>query len=131
MIAIRYAVEHGFEEVLLLCALGGRLDHALANLQALAFAQAHGLRASIRAEDTFVTTLQNGSLRIPRREGWSLSVFAVTDRCIGVSVSGAKYPLRDAEVTNRFPFGVSNEWVEDTAEISAAEGILLIVLSKL
>ncbi len=131
MIAIRYAVEHGFEEVLLLCALGGRLDHALANLQALAFAQAHGLRASIRAEDTFVTTLQNGSLRIPRREGWSLSVFAVTDRCTGVSVSGAKYPLRDAEVTNRFPFGVSNEWVEDTAEISAAEGILLIVLSKL
>ena len=131
MIAIRYAVEHGFEEVLLLCALGGRLDHALANLQALAFAQAHGLCASILAEDTFVTTLRNGSLRIPRREGWSLSVFAVTDRCTEVNVSGAKYPLRDAEVTNRFPFGVSNEWVDDTAEISAAEGILLIVLSKL
>ena len=131
MIAIRYAVEYGFEEVLLLCALGRRLDHALANLQALAFAQAHGLCASILAEDTFVTTLRNGSLRIPRREGWSLSVFAVTDRCTGVNVSGAKYPLRDAEVTNRFPFGVSNEWVDDTAEISAAEGILLIVLSKL
>ena len=52
MIAVRYAVEHGFEEVRLFCALGGRLDHTLANLQALLYAQSHGLRASITGADT-------------------------------------------------------------------------------
>ena len=131
MIAIRYAVEQGYGEVLLCCALGGRLDHTLANLQALIFAQERGLRAGIEAEDARVVTLQNGSLRLPRRDGWSLSVFAATDRCTGVSISGTKYPLRDAVVTNSFPIGVSNEWAADNAEISVTDGILLIVQSKL
>ena len=42
MIAIRYAVEQGFAQVELFCALGGRLDHLYANLQAAAFAVANG-----------------------------------------------------------------------------------------
>ena len=131
MIAIRYAVAQGFDQVLLLCALGGRLDHTLANLQALIFAQEHGLSAAIESVDTKIVTLQNGSLRLPRRDGWSLSVFAATERCTGVSLSGVKYPLRDAVVTNSFPIGVSNEWIDEVAEISIIEGILLIVQSKL
>ena len=131
MIAIRYAVAQGFDQVLLLCALGGRLDHTLANLQALIFAQEHGLSAAIESVDTKIVTLQNGSLRLPRRAGWSLSVFAATERCTGVSLSGVKYPLRDAVVTNSFPIGVSNEWADEVAEISVIEGILFIVQSKL
>ena len=39
MLAARYAVEHGFQSVLLCCALGGRLDHLIANLQTLVFDQ--------------------------------------------------------------------------------------------
>ena len=42
MIAIRYAVEHGFEELVLFSALGGRLDHLLANLQSADFAAVRG-----------------------------------------------------------------------------------------
>lgn len=131
MIAIRYAVEHGFEELVLFSALGGRLDHLLGNLQAVVYAQAHGLRASIFSPDTRVYTLCGGSLRLPRREGWSLSVIAAEDLCAGVSLRGAKYPLTDATLTNRFPLGVSNEWAGDEAEITVKEGILLVVLSKL
>ena len=131
MIAVRYAVEHGFEEIKLFCALGGRLDHSLANLQSLVYALVHGLRASLEADDTRIYTLQNGSLRLPKLPGWSLSVFAAQDRCTGVSITGAKYPLRDAVLTNSFPLGVSNAWAEDEAEIRVTEGVLLIVLSKI
>ena len=131
MIAVRYAVEHGFEEIKLFCALGGRLDHSLANLQSLVYAQVHGLRASLEAEDTRIYTLQKGSLRLARLPGWSLSVFAAQDRCAGVSITGAKYPLRNAELTCSFPLGVSNAWADDAAEISVEEGVLLIVLSKM
>ena len=131
MIAIRYAVEHGFEELVLFSALGGRLDHTLGNLQAIVYAQAHGLRASILAPDTRVYTLRAGSLKLRRLPGWSLSVLAAEDRCIGLSIRGAKYPLDNAVLTNRFPLGVSNEWAADEAEISVGEGIVLIILSRL
>ena len=131
MIAIRYAVDHGFSSIRLCCALGGRLDHTLANLQALVFAQEHGLPAVLTDEDTEIYTLQDDSLELPRKNGWSLSLFAAKDRCTGVSLEGTKYPLSAAVVTNSFPLGVSNEWAAPTARIQVESGILLIVLSRL
>ena len=131
MLAVRYAVGHGFDELLLCCALGGRLDHTMANLQALVWAQKHHVRATLRSEDTEVISLEGGSLTLPRRDGWSLSLFAADGPCRGVCIRGAKYPLRDAELLPSLPLGVSNEWAEEEAEIAVAEGILLIVQSRL
>lgn len=131
MLAVRYAVEHGFHELLLCCALGGRLDHLIANLQSLVYAQKHGLPAVLLSEDTEIRTLAGGALRIPRREDRSLSVFALDGPCRGVCITGAKYPLANAELLPSFPLGVSNTWAGEEAVISVEEGILLIVLSKI
>ena len=130
MIAIRTAIEQGFTSAELYCALGGRLDHTLANLQSMVFAEKHGLSMRIHGADTEIFSLRNGSLRLPRREGWSLSVFAMEDRCRGVSIRGAKYELERAELSSAFPLGVSNEWAAEEALISVEDGILLIVLSR-
>ena len=129
--ALRYALDRGCREITLVCALGGRLDHLLANLQAAVFAAKQGAALRILGEDTEILTLRQGSLRLPRKEGWSLSVFAAEDRCRGVSIRGAKYELQEAELTNDFPLGVSNEWAADAAEISVREGTLLIVFSRI
>lgn len=131
MLAMRYAVEHGFREVLLCCALGGRLDHTIANLQSLVFARSHGVPASLLSEDTEIIALSDGSARIPRRSGWSLSVFAADGPCRDVCISGVKYPLLDAELLPSFPLGVSNQWAAEEAVISVRSGILLIVLSRM
>ena len=131
MLAVRYAVEHGFRELLLCCALGGRLDHLIANLQSLVFSQRHGLPATLKSEDTEIHTLENASLRLPRREGWSLSVFAPDGPCRGVDITGAKYPLENAELLPSFPLGVSNQWAAEEAEIRVRDGLLLVVLSRL
>ena len=130
MSAIRWACAEGFDELRLVCALGARLDHAYANLQALAWAAEHGMAARIESPGTRVIALRKGSLRLPRREGFSLSVFAVSDRC-RVSIHGTKYTLEDAEIRNHFPIGVSNAWAEDEAVVTAHEGTLLIMESKL
>lgn len=131
MIAVRYAVDHHFTELVLCCALGARLDHTLANIQAAVFAAAHGLRASLYDQRTVLCAMTPGLVRVPRREGWSLSLFAVTDECTGVSIRGAKYPLQNARLTNSFPIGVSNEWRAEEAEIELGSGMLLIVMSRL
>ena len=93
MSALRLALSEGFRDIRLVCALGGRLDHLLANLQSLAFAAARGASVRIESPDTEIRTLRNGSLRLPRREGYSLSVFAVDGVCRGLCIRGAKYTL--------------------------------------
>ena len=130
MSAARYACAEGFDALRILCALGGRLDHTLANLQTLVFAVEHGVRASIESPDTRVIALKDETRRFPKREGFSLSVFAVSDRC-RVSIRGAKYELDGAILTNVFPLGASNEWAADEAEITVHEGVVLVVESKL
>ena len=133
MLAMRYAAAHNFDSVLLCCALGGRLDHLLANLQAMHFVRKCGLDVSLQAEDTEICLLAADAspLRLPRRAGWSLSLFALDGPCRGVCALGVKYPLDNAELVPSFPIGVSNEWAAENAELSVREGILTVVLSQL
>lgn len=131
MAAVKYAVEKSFSEVVLCCALGGRLDHGYANLQSCVYAVEKGLRASVFGEREKVTFIKNRSLEVKKEEGSSLSVFSITDKSEGVSVTGSKYELRDAVLVNSFPLGVSNEWKGDKAVISVRSGILMIVESVL
>ncbi len=130
--AVRLAIERGFSRIVLVCALGGRLDHALANLQTCADAAMRGAEVSILADDTEVFFLAGGGmLRLPKRDGWSLSVLAATDRASGVTITGCRYPLSDAVLTSRFPLGVSNEQTAPEASIRVAEGVLMVVRASL
>ena len=67
-----------------------------------------------------------------KRGYWKwLSVFAADSEVKGVTLRGLKYPLYDAVLTNTYPIGVSNEFVNDTAIVTAEQGTLLVVLSDL
>ncbi len=131
MIAVRYAVEHGFSEIQIRCALGARLDHTIANIQSGVFAVKQGVRTSIIGADAVIFIINEDKTTVPRRKNMSLSLFSHSDKCSGVTVKGAKSPLCNAELTNAFPLGVSNEWTEDEATISVEHGILLAVMSNL
>ena len=129
MAAVRWAVSEGFSELRLYSALGGRLDHLMGNIQALSFACERGVKASLLGRAARLYFLKNGAVAIPPLPGYSLSVLALTDRVEHVCISGVKYPLQDALVTNTFPIGISNEW-EGTANISCGDGILLVINAK-
>lgn len=128
--AIRHALDNGYRTLVLVCALGGRLDHTLANLQNAANAAREGANVTILDENTEITFLCAGSLRLTKRPGWTLSVLSLSDRCTGVCLRGVKYPLTDAVLENTFPLGVSNEFSAPEAEISLTSGLLMVVQSK-
>jgi len=127
--AVKYAISQGFDQLRLCCALGGSLDHLLANLQTLHFAASAGLRATAGDERTEILTLTPGTYTIPERKGWYLSVFALTDELAGLTIRGAKYTLTDAVMSSGFPLGVSNEFQGD-AEISFRSGVAAVILCK-
>ena len=72
----------------------------------------------------------SGSLTLPAKAGYSLSLLSLTDVCRGVTVRGVKYPLEKATLTNSFPIGVSNEWRGD-AEIALESGVLAVICSRM
>ncbi len=129
MHAVRRAIEMGFDEIRLCCALGGSFDHLLANLQTLHFAVNAGISACAGDERTEIQALRPGKYRIPKREGWMFSVFALTDRVTGLTIRGAKYPLSEAEMSNAVPIGVSNEFAGDVT-ISFRDGVAAVVLCR-
>lgn len=131
MLAARHAVEQGCREAVIACCFGGRLDHTLANLQTAAFLAGHGMTVRLTGADTEGTVFPPGTMRFPVREGRSLSVFALSDRCEGVTIRGTKYDVKDVTMTNARPLGVSNLWAAPEAEVSVRKGILLVLQSGL
>lgn len=133
MLAIRHALSLGYEDIEICCALGGRLDHLFANIQALGFAAFAGAKIMISADDTSIIAAKGPvKLTVPYEEGRSLSVFSLRDECRGVSIRGTEYEAENAVLTNAFPIGVSNGWKgKEPAEVSAESGIILVMTCRM
>ena len=62
--------------------------------------------------------------------GKYVSLLPLTTEVTGVTLTGMKYPLRDAAFTSDNTLGVSNEIVEDEAVIDLKNGILIMIESR-
>ncbi len=131
MLAVREALSRGCEDITILGAMGGRFDHTFANVQVLDFILSEGGVGRITSVREEVTLLPAGVYAFPKREGWSLSLFAYSRRVTGLTLCGVKYTLENGEITRFFPIGVSNEITSDSAEVSFKTGILLVCQSRL
>lgn len=124
--AVNYAFELGYKEFVIYGAIGGLLDHTVANLQLSAYISSKGGKSVFVGENVFVTSITNDTLKISNGKG-RLSVFALSDKAEGVFLSGLKYTLENAVIENTFPIGVSNEFTDKSAKIAVKNGTLLIV----
>ncbi len=129
MLAIKHALEKGYDNIIVTCALGGRFDHTFANIQSMVYAKEHGADCRIISENERMHILKNGSLVLKKRPGHSLSVFSLSNESRGVTIKGALYETEDITLTNTFPLGLSNVITASETSISVKEGTLLLVES--
>ena len=127
--AVTVGLEKGFNQFRLYGALGGRLDHTLANIQLIASLSEKNIKAEIHDEKTYVTAVTDGSVSFGRDGKGYISVFSHSDKCTGVSIEGLKYELKDSELKNSFPLGVSNEFTGKESIITVKNGTLIIIKS--
>ena len=130
MAAVDYAVGEEFEKILLFCALGARLDHLLGNLQTAAYAAKRGITVKITDCDNEIYVFSDKKLSFPKKDGFSISLIALSDSCENVTLSGGKYELENAVLTNAATLGISNEWIDDI-NVSVGKGVLAVVMSRL
>ena len=127
MLAVKYAIENGYDHIGILCALGGRIDHLFANIQSMAYAASYGCACEIFDDEAHLLTFTGGEILLPKKEGCVLSLFSLSDSCEHVSISGAKYDAEDITLKNTFPLGLSNAWETEEIRITMGRGIMLIM----
>jgi thiamine pyrophosphokinase len=125
-LALHYAVEAGFREILVVAALGDRLDQTLGNLALLTEPSLVGL--DVRVDDGveqayFVRT----QARIEGHPGDLVSLIPWGGEVTGVTTDGLRWPLRGETLYQYKTRGISNELLGETASVSLKSGLLFIV----
>ena len=127
-LALTYVVERGFQEVVILGALGGRLDHMLANLLLLALPRFAAVQIRIvddREEALLVR--DGGAVAVEGLPDEAVSLLPLGGDASGVTTAGLAWALDGDTLRFGSSRGVSNEMTGLTARIAVEEGCLLVV----
>lgn len=128
--AIHLGIERGYRRFFLYGCTGGRFEHTLANIQIVADLAQQGMECRLFDRKQVITAISGGTVCFgPERKGF-VSVFAHSDQCAGVTIQGLKYELQNATLNNRFPLGVSNEFLGIPSSVTIEAGTAILVYDR-
>ena len=127
MIAIDKGFDLGYTTFAIYGGLGGRLDHSIANIQLLSYISKKRGRGYLIQGDTIITVIRDEQYKIKGQDQGYLSVFSLDKSAKGVTLRGLKYGIKDAELNNHYPIGVSNEFIGEEVSIQVKEGSLMVL----
>ena len=125
-LAIMRAIELEPKEILVIAALGGRLDHTLGNLALLSDSRlsAFNARFDDGVEEIFFCREQ---AEVHGGSGDTLSLIPWGGPVQGIQTQGLRWSLNRETLYPDKTRGISNEMLSDIASISVESGLLLIV----
>lgn len=125
--AVKEAIKRGFDDFLLIGVIGTRLDHTLGNVSILLYLDSLGKRGCIIDDYSEMEIVSDKPVSICDRYSF-FSLLNITGCAKGVAITGAKYPLADAEIFCEYQYGVSNEVLPGEEAIVSVEcGKLLLI----
>jgi thiamine pyrophosphokinase len=129
-LALEIAAQRGASEVWLAAALGGRVDHAVANLLLVFLARQLGVRLCL-VDGLTEAYLVGGPFVLDARVGDLVSLIPLTPVVEGIKTIGLRYPLQDESLVRGTTRGVSNVVVATPAGLAAVgAGDLLLVHTR-
>lgn len=127
---IEEGISRGFRNFRLYGCTGGRISHTIANIQLMTWLAQKEITATMLGLREIFYVIHNRSLSLSGRENGYISIFSLTNQAEQVTLSGLKYSLDNAPLTNTFPLGVSNEFIGTNATICVTNGTLLIICER-
>ena len=130
-IALRLCIGLNREEIWILGATGNRIDHMWANVQCLQIALDAGADARIVDSHNQIRLLDKG-ITLKREEAFGkyFSLFPLELPVDDLSITGAKYPLKDHFMKPDDSLCVSNEFAEDEVDIWFAFGKVILMETR-
>ena len=132
MIALEKALELKSSEIYILGGTGTRIDHVLCNIHILKNAYLAGVKAYLVDNNNRISLPVEKHFYLEKKEqfGKYVSFFPLGEEVGGLTLKGFKYPLDGYCLRNLEGLGVSNEIVDERAEVSWETGILVEIESR-
>lgn len=119
------------DEIDIIGATGSRIDHMMANIRLLTVIEGSDIKGYII--DTYNRISLAGSRTVLKKGdqyGDYFSLLPVSEKCVDVTIRGAKYPLCKADVFWEQSLCVSNEIIDDEAVIEIGSGKAFLIESR-
>lgn len=132
MIALEKALELKSSQIWILGGTGTRIDHVLCNIHILKNAYLAGVKAYLVDKHNRISLPVEKHFYLEKEEqfGEYVSFFPLGEEVEGLTLKGFKYPLDGYCLRNLEGLGVSNEIVDERAEVSWETGILVMIESR-
>lgn len=128
-IAVNYAIDNGFSDLVLIGFTGTRTDHTLTNLFLLKGISERGTRAEIIDEHNVIRYAEKENI-IRGKKGDIVSIIPIGGDVSGITTEGLDYPLFSETLEFGKGRGVSNVMTGDECRITVKNGSALIIKSK-
>lgn len=120
-----------FFSVVVVGAIGCRLDHTLANLFLLEKFENAGILACCMDEHNRISVHSTGFLLQKQQQyGDYVSFLALSETVTGIYLTGFRYPLTDRTLKQEDSLCISNEITEEIAAVSFQKGKLLMIEAR-
>ena len=128
-LALKLALEEGATEVVILGALGGRLDQELANIMLLLLPELDNVSVRIvdERQEMFVT---RSEATLAGQPGDIVSLIPWGGDVMGIITEGLMYPLRDEPLLAGPARGISNMMIGQVARVTLRSGALLVIHAR-
>lgn len=129
LLGIQEGLNQGYHEFVIYGAMGGRIEHTLANIQCLKYLLDHDAHGVMISKNVSIDVMGEGCIEYSEYEKGYISVFSLNDNSL-VSIENLKYPLDHAILSNAYPLGIDNEFIQKKSRITVHQGCVCIIQHK-
>ncbi len=126
-LVVQYALEHGYDEILMFGMIGTRMDHSLANVALLK--QTKGKKAVIIDANNEIYFAEEEFILLGKA-GDTVSIIPFEGDAVGVTTEGLDYPLDCGIIKSGTTLGISNVMTGEVCKITIKSGSAFIIRSK-
>jgi thiamine pyrophosphokinase len=129
-LALLEAVKRGGDPIIVIGALGGRIDQTLANIFLLLMPDLENVDVRLDDGHSELFLIKNNA-EIRGKKGEIVSLLPMLSPIIGIKTIDLKYSLNNETLLPEHSRGISNEMIADKAEISLKNGALLCIHTRI
>ena len=128
-LALRELVKRDYTDILVIGALGGRIDQTLANLGLILSISNDDIRVDFDDGREHIMLIRNRQL-FSGKKGDTVSLIPMCSPVKGITTRGLKYPLNNESLLPDQTRGISNVMVGEIAEIKITSGTVLCIHTR-
>jgi len=128
-IALRELVKRGYKDILVIGALGGRIDQTQANLGLITYISSDDVGIEFDDGREHIILIRN-RLLLSGNKGDIVSLIPLCSPARGITTRGLRYSLTNESLFPNQTRGISNVMMGQTAEITITSGTILCIHTR-